>query len=226
MPLPARRPSRLHVQAARDRGQRRVRRGRHEVGDRDAVRGAATSSYRGKVVLLDDPLEMADPKKAFTENPYAEADVDLTFTGQGRASMFGGEPDEPHETPGEEFAKGHYEQLVAGSGRSGSASESGTSTGSASATTRGGRATGRHRGTTAGSPPTSVATSGSWAAGSRGATAEGTRGGFVWEDGKLHLLRLARAEDHVRGRRELPRDDLGRAAIIADLTRSGGSAGA
>ena len=43
-------------------------------------------SYRGKVVLLDDPLEMTDPKKAFTENPYSEADIDITFTGQGRAS--------------------------------------------------------------------------------------------------------------------------------------------
>ena len=31
--------------------------------------------------------------------------------------MFGGEPDEPpREAPGEEFAKGHYEQLVAGTG--------------------------------------------------------------------------------------------------------------
>ena len=74
-------------------------------------------TYDGKVVLLDDPTEMADPKKAFTENPYAEAEIDITFTGQGRPSMFGGEPDEPHETPGEEFAKGHYEQLVAGKGR-------------------------------------------------------------------------------------------------------------
>src|SRR5256885_9859727 len=26
-------------------------------------------SYEGKVVLLDNPLAMADPKKAFTENP-------------------------------------------------------------------------------------------------------------------------------------------------------------
>ena len=59
---------------------------------------------------------MADPKAAFTDNPYAECLVELTFTGQGRASMFGGEPDEPHETPGEEFAKGHYEQLVEGRG--------------------------------------------------------------------------------------------------------------
>jgi hypothetical protein len=30
--------------------------------------------------------------------------------------MFGGEPDQPVERPGEEFARGHYEQLVAASG--------------------------------------------------------------------------------------------------------------
>lgn len=68
--------------------------------------------YSGKVVVLDDPLEMANPKEAFTNNPYAECEVHITFTGKGKPSMFGGEPDQPHETPGEEFAKGHYEQLV------------------------------------------------------------------------------------------------------------------
>jgi hypothetical protein len=72
--------------------------------------------YAGKVVVLDRPEQMADPKAAFTDNPYAPCEVHLTFTGQGRSSMFGGEPDTPHETPGEEFAKGHYEQLVEGSG--------------------------------------------------------------------------------------------------------------
>jgi hypothetical protein len=71
-------------------------------------------SYEGKVVLLDNPLAMADPKKAFTENPYAECQVQLTYTGV--STMFGGEPDTPHERPGEEFAKGHYEQLIAGCG--------------------------------------------------------------------------------------------------------------
>jgi hypothetical protein len=71
-------------------------------------------SYEGKVVLLDNPLAMADPKKAFTENPYGEASVQLTYTGV--STMFGGEPDTPHERPGEEFAKGHYEQLIAGCG--------------------------------------------------------------------------------------------------------------
>jgi hypothetical protein len=70
--------------------------------------------YDGKVVLLDDPLQLADPKAAFTQNPYAEAEVQLTYT---RVSdMVGGEPDEQRERPGEEFAKGHYEQLVRGRG--------------------------------------------------------------------------------------------------------------
>ncbi|MEI7618857.1 MAG: hypothetical protein WCK14_09565 [Actinomycetota bacterium] len=68
--------------------------------------------YSGKVVVLDEPLQMANPKEAFTNNPYAECEVHITFTGKGKPSMFGGEPDQPHETPGEEFAKGHYEQLV------------------------------------------------------------------------------------------------------------------
>ncbi|HEX9258062.1 MAG TPA: hypothetical protein VF855_00895 [Acidimicrobiales bacterium] len=72
--------------------------------------------YVGKVVMLDDPTEMADPKKAFTNNPYAECEAHITFTGQGRDSMIGGEPDTPHEKPGEEFARGHYEQLVEGHG--------------------------------------------------------------------------------------------------------------
>jgi hypothetical protein len=72
--------------------------------------------YVGKVVVLDEPEQMANPKAAFTNNPYADAEVHLTFTGQGRPSMFGGEPDEPHEKPGEEFAKGHYEQLVEATG--------------------------------------------------------------------------------------------------------------
>ncbi|MEY3691130.1 MAG: hypothetical protein RJB57_785 [Actinomycetota bacterium] len=72
--------------------------------------------YSGKVCVLADPHDMADPKSAFANNPFAECEVHVTFTGQGRESMFGGEPDTPHETPGEEFAKGHYEQLVQATG--------------------------------------------------------------------------------------------------------------
>jgi hypothetical protein len=73
-----------------------------------------TVRYDGKVVLLDEPLDMADPRAAFTENPYAECEVSLDYSGVG--AMFGGEPEEAHERPGEEFAKGHYEQLVSAKG--------------------------------------------------------------------------------------------------------------
>jgi hypothetical protein len=143
-------------------------------------------SYRGKVVLLDDPLEMSDPKKAFTENPYAEADIDIMFTGQGRDSMFGGEPDEPHETPGEEFAKGHYEQLVAGSGhiRVGEREwhVEGFGLRDHSWGPRYWQAPWYYRWLTA-----NVGRDFGFM-GSRVARrdADGTRGGFVWEDGKLH----------------------------------------
>jgi hypothetical protein len=70
--------------------------------------------YDGRVVLLDSPLEMADPRSAFTNNPHIECTVTLTYT--GRSAMFGGEPDTPSERPGEEFARGHYEQLVEAKG--------------------------------------------------------------------------------------------------------------
>ena len=70
--------------------------------------------YEGKVVRLDDPLAMADPRRAFTGNPYEQAKVALTYT---RVSdPIGGEPTESHEREGEEFAKGHYEQLNAVTG--------------------------------------------------------------------------------------------------------------
>ncbi|HEX9530930.1 MAG TPA: hypothetical protein VF954_07320 [Acidimicrobiales bacterium] len=71
-------------------------------------------SYGGKVVLLDDPLAVADPKRAFTENPSIDCSVKLTYTRV--STMFGGESDQPTEAAGEEFARGHYEQLVAGVG--------------------------------------------------------------------------------------------------------------
>jgi hypothetical protein len=71
-------------------------------------------TYDGKVVVLTDPLEMADPRAAFTTNPYEHATVDLTY--RGTSPAFGGEPTETHERPGEEFARGHYEQLVGARG--------------------------------------------------------------------------------------------------------------
>lgn len=70
--------------------------------------------YEGKLLMLADPMALADPRAAFTENPYVEGRIDWTLR---RASdPFGGEPEEAHERPGEEFARGHYEQLVSVTG--------------------------------------------------------------------------------------------------------------
>jgi hypothetical protein len=142
--------------------------------------------FVGKVVILDEPKQMANPREAFKNNPYAECEVHLTFTGLGRPSMFGGEPDEPHETPGEEFAKGHYEQLIQGTGTVRVGTEeweiSGGGLRDHSWGPRYWQAPWYYRWLTAnfGSDLGFMA--------SRVAKKDGpgTRGGFVWEDGKMH----------------------------------------
>jgi hypothetical protein len=78
-----------------------------------------TVSYDGKVALLDEPLQMANPKKAFTENPWVDCAVEITFTGV--SPMYGGEPvnddgSQITENAEQGFARGHYEQHMAGSG--------------------------------------------------------------------------------------------------------------
>jgi hypothetical protein len=144
-------------------------------------------SYTGKVVMLDDPLQMANPKKAFTENPYAECEVRIEYTGV--SDMFGGEPDEPHEKPGEEFAKGHYEQLIAGKGSIRVGDEEWAVDGFGlrdhSWGPRYWQAPWYYRWLTANFGP-DFGFMGSRIARRDG---DGTRGGFVWQDGKLHLCR-------------------------------------
>jgi len=77
----------------------------HEPFERLEVR------YDGDLLVLTDPSVLADPRRAFAECPRAQAEVVLTYT---RVSdVFGGEPTESRERPGEEFARGHYEQLNA-----------------------------------------------------------------------------------------------------------------
>ncbi len=76
-------------------------------------------TYQGKVCLLDDPLEMADPRTAFRENPWVECEVDLDF--RGVSPMYGGRPvradgsDVPADSE-RSFAKAHYEQHCAATG--------------------------------------------------------------------------------------------------------------
>jgi len=72
-----------------------------------------TVTYEGRVVILDEPLQMADPRKAFTENPYLPCTATLDY--RRVSDPIGGESDQP-EKAGEEFAKGHYEQLVSATG--------------------------------------------------------------------------------------------------------------
>lgn len=78
-----------------------------------------TLKYEGKAVLLDDPQQMEDPKKAFANNPTVNVSADLQFTGMtpvygGEAVDENGQPIE--EDPDESFARGHYEQHMKGEG--------------------------------------------------------------------------------------------------------------
>jgi hypothetical protein len=70
--------------------------------------------YSGKVVMLENPLEMADPRVAFVNNPYENATISLDY--RGASDPWGGEPQGISERSGEEFAKGHYEQLMTATG--------------------------------------------------------------------------------------------------------------
>jgi len=70
--------------------------------------------YEGPVVLLTDPLEMADPRRAFTTNPTPTARCISSTAAPPRCSAVN--RTSRTNRPGEEFARGHYEQLGAASG--------------------------------------------------------------------------------------------------------------
>jgi hypothetical protein len=77
------------------------------------------TTYDGKVALLAEPLQMVNPRQAFTDNPWVEARVELTH--RGVSPMYGGEPvNDDGSALGEDhsggFARGHYEQHMAVSG--------------------------------------------------------------------------------------------------------------
>ena len=73
-------------------------------------------SYDGKVCLLEEPEQMANPREAFKTNPFVECEVRLAVTGV--SPMYGGMPQyedgSPIEVDAEKsFAKAHYEQHTA-----------------------------------------------------------------------------------------------------------------
>jgi hypothetical protein len=74
-------------------------------------------TYRGKCCLLANPLDMADPRAAFTANPHVPVELDVTWL--GLSPGYGGERRRQEgsrwvsagsEKPGQEFARGHLEQ--------------------------------------------------------------------------------------------------------------------
>lgn len=75
--------------------------------------------YSGKLCLLSKPKEMAEPSKAFRNNPIVPAVVEIDY--EGVSPMFGGEPvnedgSRIEQKAEEAFARGHYEQHLEGTG--------------------------------------------------------------------------------------------------------------
>ncbi len=153
--------------------------------------------YSGKVVLLSDPLQMADPKAAFTSNPFETCTIDLAII--GRSAMFGGEPDTPHEAPGEEFAKGHYEQLHEAVGTISVGDQTWTIAGFGlrdhSWGPRFWQAPWYYRWLTGNAGP-NFGFMGSYVA---KRTGTGSQGGFVWEDDTLHIVDDVKVATDWRG---------------------------
>jgi hypothetical protein len=71
-------------------------------------------TYDGKVCVLTNPREMAEPREAFTQNPHVPCTIDLHLQNVGPAQ--GGEPEwedgeqKPDLDPEKMFARGHTEQ--------------------------------------------------------------------------------------------------------------------
>jgi hypothetical protein len=68
-------------------------------------------SYQGRVVLLDNPQAMVEPREAFKDNPQVDATMHLTVTGV--STVFSGKPVPVGTAPSEGTASGEYEQLTA-----------------------------------------------------------------------------------------------------------------
>lgn len=71
-------------------------------------------TYEGKVCVLTEPRQMAEPREAFTNNPHVECSIDLNLKAVGPPQ--GGEPEweegdeKPDLDPEKMFARGHTEQ--------------------------------------------------------------------------------------------------------------------
>jgi hypothetical protein len=76
-------------------------------------------TYTGTICLLERPHEMADPGRAFRDNPWVDCEIDLDF--RGVSPMYGGKPMWDDGTEIEidaetSFSRAHYEQHCAVTG--------------------------------------------------------------------------------------------------------------
>jgi len=67
-------------------------------------------TYKGPALYLARPLELEDPRRAFTSNPFH--DVELALDYYGLSPMYGGENPEATTSSDLVFARGHTEQHV------------------------------------------------------------------------------------------------------------------
>ncbi|GBD27600.1 hypothetical protein HRbin30_02952 [bacterium HR30] len=67
-------------------------------------------TYHGSAVFLQQPLDLEEPRKAFTSNPWQEVELRLDY--YGLSPMYGGETPAEATNPDLVFARGHTEQHV------------------------------------------------------------------------------------------------------------------
>ena len=67
------------------------------------------TTYDGGAVFLADPTQLADPGKAFRENPHKHVVLDITHEAVGPVYGSVAEPP-PDANPDQEFGRAHYEQ--------------------------------------------------------------------------------------------------------------------
>ncbi len=74
------------------------------------------SVYEGSVLDLDEPRNMTDPRKAFTESPKRRIHLDLVHDAVGPMYGSAGSVEEGDRSADQQFAKAHYEQHMAVTG--------------------------------------------------------------------------------------------------------------
>jgi hypothetical protein len=75
------------------------------------------TTYSGQVVELADPTQMAEPRRAFTDNPSRPLSLELDHVAVGPMYGSSGDKSEDKLPDDQQFAKAHYEQHMRVSGR-------------------------------------------------------------------------------------------------------------